>query len=205
MPLLRYNNWRHEYPMLIRLLGLLRPKQRSTLFLIPFLLAPALAAMLAWSHPAPAQTLGNQPAGNEPPAQIFGDWHLRCRPFQEGGPESCILLQNLINPEKKQPLMQIAAGLWPPEKARGMIITLPLGVTLPPGIQVKIDNVQMTAVPFVQCGLNGCQAHVALDDKLFQAMKAGLQGMVSFKDPGNRPVQIPFSLKGFTAGMAAIK
>lgn len=179
--------------------------------LVPFLCklglpAAVLAAVLAWTNPATAQTLGNQPAtGNEAPAQVFGDWHLRCRPFQEGGPDTCILLQNLINPEKQQPLMQIAAGLWPPDKARGMIVTLPLGVTLPPGIQIKVDNNQMAAVPFVQCGMNGCQAHVALDDNLIQAMKAGLQGMVSFKDPANRPVQIPFSLKGFTAGIAAIK
>ncbi len=60
--------------------------------------AAILAALLAWNSPATAQTLGNQPAtGNEAPAQVFGDWHLRCRPFEEGAPDTCILLQNLIN------------------------------------------------------------------------------------------------------------
>lgn len=170
-------------------------------------LALAIALATAWSSPGAAQTQSTQPAQPPgPPPQVFGDWFLPCEPApQEGSGPRCVLLQNVINQENQQPLMQVAVGFYGRDRQRVVVIKLPLGVTLPPGIQMRIDESPAAAVPFQICRPDGCQAFIPLDEKLLAAMKAGIGGTVSFRDAGNRPVQLPVSLKGFTAGFAEVK
>ena len=92
-----------------------------------------------------------------------------------------------------------------PEALRGIIITLPLGITLPPGIEITIDEQPVGRAPFFQCTQNGCQSRAPLTDDLLTKMKSGQSGAVSFVDAGGRVVPIPFSLQGYTAGFAAIR
>jgi invasion protein IalB len=157
----------------------------------------ALFLIAAVASPAPAQT---QPAPSDTqpqPAQdvqVFKDWFLRCGNTAQGV-ERCVLFQDLVNQNNQQPLMQIAVGLWGPEALRGIIITLPLGITLPPGIEITIDEQPVGRAPFFQCTQNGCQSRAPLTDDL----------LTSFVDAGGRVVPIPFSLQGYTAGFAAIR
>ena len=100
--------------------------------------------------------------------------------------------------------MQLAVGYWGPENLRGLIITVPLGVTLPPGINVQIDGQQIGRAPFFQCTVNGCQSRVPLEDALLATMKSGQGGVVTFRDAQGRDVPLAFSLRGFTAGFGAV-
>jgi len=167
----------------------------------------ALFLIAAVASPAPAQTQP-APSGTQPqPAQdvqVFKDWFLRCGNTAQGV-ERCVLFQDLVNQNDQQPLMQIAVGLWGPEALRGIIITLPLGITLPPGIEITIDEQPVGRAPFFQCTQNGCQSRAPLTDDLLTKMKSGQSGAVSFVDAGGRVVPIPFSLQGYTAGFAAIR
>jgi len=141
----------------------------------------------------------------EPTSEVIKDWTLRCAHPQGVPEEQCILVQDVTNPSTQQPIMQVAVGYWGPEHNRGLVITLPLGVTLPAGIELQIDGQTRSRAPYVTCPPNGCQAHVLLDDPLLTQMKAGTRGTVNFSDPRGRPEQINFSLSGFTAGFARVK
>lgn len=167
-----------------------------------------LSLIAAFASPAPAQTQQAPAAGDQAqPAQdvqVFKDWFLRCGQTPQGD-ERCVLFQDLVNQSSQQPLMQIAVGLWGPEKLRGVIITVPLGITLPPGLEISIDEQPITRAPFFQCAQNGCQSRLPLNDELLTTMKAGQSGTVAFADGNGRVVPIPFSLQGFTAGFASIR
>ena len=52
------------------------------------------------------------------------------------------------------------------KKARIMRILAPLGVLLPSGLGLKIDDADMGRAGFVRCLPNGCVAEVILEDKL---------------------------------------
>ena len=138
---------------------------------IAALLTAVLVATLM-AAPASAQTQ-QAPAAPAQPAQdvqIFKDWFLRCGNTPQGE-ERCVLFQDLVDQNSQQPLMQIAVGLWGPEKLRGVIITLPLGITLPPGLELKIDTQAITRAQFFQCAQNGCQSRLPLTDELLAKMK----------------------------------
>jgi invasion protein IalB len=171
-----------------------------------------LSLIVALASPAPAQTqqapaAGGQAQTQPQPAQdvqVFKDWFLRCGQTPQGD-ERCVLFQDLVDQNSQQPLMQIAVGLWGPEKLRGVILTVPLGVTLPPGLEISIDEQAITRAPFFQCAQNGCQSRLPLNDELLAKMRAGQSGTVAFADGNGRVIPIPFSLQGFTAGFAAIR
>ena len=164
----------------------------------------ACLAVLTHLPSALAQT--QEPGANQPQqnVQVFKDWYLRCVTSDDGA-EHCILLQDLVNQDNQEPLMQIAAGFWGPDRLRGLIITLPLGVTLPPGIRIMIDDQPVGRAPFFQCTLNGCQSRIPLEDEFLDKLKAGQKGTVTFRDAQGRDIPLAYSLRGFTAGFAAVK
>lgn len=168
----------------------------------PFFLALgatlALASQLAVPTAAQAQNI-------EPTSETIQDWTLKCAMPQGATAEQCILVQDRNDPSTQQPLMQVAAGLWGPERQRGLVITLPLGVTLPQGVELKVDETTTSRTPYVTCTPNGCQSHVLLDDALLQSMKSGGRGTVVFANSRGEAVPVNFSLSGFTAGIARIK
>ena len=163
-------------------------------------LAAALALVSQLAMPANGQAQSNQQT-----SEAIKDWTLNCATPQGAPAEQCILVQDRLNPENQQPIMQIAVGFWGPERHRGLIITLPLGVTLPQGIQLEVDDTVIRKAPYVTCAPNGCQAHMPLDDALLQSMKSGQQGKIVFANARGQAVPVAFSLSGFTAGFAKVK
>ena len=161
-------------------------------------LAAALTGLLAFAGSAQAQN-------PESTSEVIKDWTLRCAHPQDAPDEQCILVQDINNPETQQPIMQVAAGFFGPERKRGLVITLPLGVVLPAGVELQIDGEGRSRTPYVTCRPNGCQSHVLLDDALLAQLKSGNRGSVIFTDPRGRPEQVNFSLSGFTAGIARVK
>ncbi|MEM7169572.1 MAG: invasion associated locus B family protein [Pseudomonadota bacterium] len=139
------------------------------------------------------------------PPKSFGDWNLRCEVAPGATEEACFMFQDVINPNNGQPMLQVAVGLWPPDKTRGLVVTTPLGVTLPPGIVIGVDGQNRAEFPYIQCVPSACQATYRMDDALLQAFKAGNAGSVNLHDSRRRPVTVPFSLRGFTAGFAEVK
>jgi invasion protein IalB len=165
---------------------------------VAFAAALALISQLATTANGHAQN-------NQQTSEVIKDWTLKCATPQGAPAEQCILVQDRLNPENQQPIMQVAVGFWGPERHRGLVITLPLGVTLPQGIQLEVDDTVISKAPYVTCTPNGCQAHMPLDDALLQSMKSGQQGKVVFANARGQAVPVAFSLSGFTAGFAKVK
>ena len=164
----------------------------------PALWLCALLLLALAGTPALAQTAGEQAP------RVFGDWKLQCGKVGGSQESSCILVQDITEQGSGRPVMQFAVGFWGTEKHRGIVITLPLGIRLPPGVQMKVDSTEIGNLPFFQCRQNGCQVHANLDDALLSKFKAGNAGTVSFYDATGRVIPVPFSLKGFTAGFAEV-
>ena len=83
-------------------------------------------------------------------------------------------------------------------KARLMRVVAPLGVLLPAGVSLKIDNEDVTRLNFLQCLANGCIAQLALDDKLLEKLKTGKTATLgAFPDPrAGRRRPAPLRLQG---------
>jgi invasion protein IalB len=90
------------------------------------------------------------------------------------------------------------------KKAKIMRILAPLGVLLPSGLGLKIDDTDMGRAGFVRCLPNGCVAEVILEDTLLGSLKNGKTAtFIIFQTP-EEGIGIPISLAGFTPGFAAL-
>lgn len=158
----------------------------------------------ASAAPAIAKTEQELPEG----AEQFKDWIKECETVKD--PEGkeiklCQISQTLTNTEINQPVLKVAVGYVPGKKEAVMVITLPLGVILPPGVQLEVGEGKAARVPINTCLPSGCQAGVQLDKEFTTRLKKGKQLAVTFVTPAGKPVKAPISLSGFTAGLDSME
>jgi invasion protein IalB len=146
-----------------------------------------------------------QLAAEEKPKN-FKDWGYKCETPKGFNKEICFVFQRVTNKDNNQKIADVTVAYAPKGNKPIMVITLPLGVFLPAGIQLKVDDGEEAArATFVQCIQDGCQARVSLDDKLTTKMKGGNRLRVAFFTPQQKQLAFPISLNGFTAALSSLK
>lgn len=165
----------------------------------PMVIQPAQAQTTA-----PAQNDNVSPDGARTVA-THADWTVRCGPNPQTQTEVCYMVQGITSKETGRGVLQLAIGKFGPEKRDLALITLPLGVRLPPGIAIEVTGQERRKLPFERCLRSGCQAQLLVDAAVLSEFKAGVDGRILFYDLNGKPGALPFSLQGFTAAFAGIK
>lgn len=156
------------------------------------------AAVLAMTAPS------NAAAQSAPPGvEQFGDWGVTCPPEGSNMPKICTMVQVVsATPEGQSEsmlLMRASLALVGPDRTPAISIQVPLGVLLPAGIAVKIDEGEPLGMPYRLCGQDGCRAVLPVQAETLAAMKAGAEARVAFMDATGEQIVVPMSLTGFTA------
>ncbi len=137
----------------------------------------------------------------------FKDWGHKCEKPKGFDKEICFIFQRITNKENDKKVADITIAYAPKAGSKPlMVVTLPLGVFLPAGIQLRVDQEKETArAQFVQCIQDGCQARVVMDDKMMSKLKGGNRLGVAFLTPQQKQLGFPVSLSGFTAAIDSLK
>ena len=110
--------------------------------------------------------------------------------------------------EQGQTVLAVAVGKVANTDNPGMLIILPLGIWLPPGVVLKVDGGEEIPVRIERCERRGCQVELLLEPKVLTILKSGREANVLFQiyDENGEPkvVGVPFSLLGFTAALDEI-
>ena len=155
--------------------------------------------------PAP-KTAASNPQSRE--GKRFQDWILHCKTITEGKPEACEMQQDIVNKQGAHVLLAIV-GRVPNVETPGMLVLLPLGIALPPGVFLKIDDGDPHPLQVTLCTKEGCHAEEApLKSDVLAQLKAGTKAVVGFhvyNQQGKQPqVGVPVSLLGFSAALAEV-
>lgn len=137
--------------------------------------------------------------------KTFDDWKVGCDKKPDSEEKICHLQQLITEGEKKNPVLMVAAGYLPGREAPTIIVTLPLGVLLPPGLTLQVDDNDAVAFPFEVCDPVGCRAGIELKDPLLKQFKSGNKAKLTFASMQRKPIGVPISLSGFTAGLKSLK
>ncbi|WP_208999378.1 invasion associated locus B family protein [Roseibium sediminis] len=133
-----------------------------------------------------------------------GDWQLRCDTPPGAGGEQCALIQNVTAEDRDNVGLSVIVLKTADKQAKILRVLAPLGVLLPSGLGLKVDNADIGRAAFVRCLPNGCIAEVILEDELLSKFQAGsLATFIIFQTP-EEGIGIPISLKGFSAGFTAL-
>ena len=141
------------------------------------------------------------PGAGEPPVRSsHGDWQIRCDTPAGAQNEQCVLMQFVTAEDRDNVGLTVIVLKTADKQARIMRILAPLGVLLPSGLGLKIDETDMGRAGFVRCLPNGCVAEVILEDQLLTRLKAGgTATFIIFQTP-EEGIGIPISLNGFGPG-----
>lgn len=170
--------------------------------------APAAEAPAATAEAPAAQTPAEPQVGGYYVRSAHDSWTLRCIKTEIGA-DPCELYQLMKDGEGNSvaeitmiPLMN--GG----EAAAGATIVSPLETDLMKGISLQIDSGQRKAYPFNFCAPVGCVSRVGLSKGELDNLKRGNSasvGVLPFGAPEDQTVMLTLSLKGFTAGYAALE
>src|SRR5436190_13321226 len=102
---------------------------------------------------------------------VFGDWQIRCDTPPGAQSEQCGLIQSVVAEDRSNAGLTVIILKTADQKSKLMRVIAPLGVLLPSGLGLKIDNTDIGKAGFVRCLLNGCVAEVVMTDQLLDQLK----------------------------------
>jgi invasion protein IalB len=153
--------------------------------------ATVLVSLWATAHHAAAQGAVKS---------VHNDWQVRCDTPPGAQGEQCALIQSVTAEDRANVGLTVIVLKTADQKSRLMRVVAPVGVLLPSGLGLKIDQTDIGRAGFVRCLPNGCVAEVVMDDNLLKQLRAGQTAtFIIFQTP-EEGIGFPMSLKGFGEG-----
>jgi hypothetical protein len=161
-------------------------------------LALALLALGALSVGADRAAAQGTPKGK------FGDWDMRCETPAGANREQCAIIQSVAADDKPNVNLVVIVLKTADGKSRLLRVIAPLGVLLPAGLGLKIDETDVGRAGFVRCLPSGCVAEVVMEDRLIEQMAAGQTATFIIFNTPEEGIGIPLALGGFRDGFGKL-
>lgn len=164
----------------------------------PAVLAAAFCAAAAWLFPCAA---GAQEGTVK--AQ-HGDWQVVCKPPPPGArSEVCAIVQSVTAEDRGNVGLTVYFQKFS-NGTRVLRVFAPLGILLPPGLGLKIDDKDVGHAPFLRCQNFACYAQVVVEDSLVEQLKTGKTAIFVIFQTEEAGIGIPISLSGFGQALASL-
>jgi len=131
---------------------------------------------------------------------VHDDWQIRCETPPGAQTEQCALFQSVVAEDRANVGLTVLVIKTADQKSKLMRIQAPLGVLLPSGLGLKIDNTDVGRAGFVRCLPRGCYAEVVMDDNLLKQLRTGQTATFFIFQTPEEGIGFPVSLKGFGPG-----
>jgi invasion protein IalB len=133
-----------------------------------------------------------------------GDWQVVCKDPPAGSKNGvCALVQSVTAEDKNNIGLTVYFQKFS-NGTRVLRVFAPLGVLLPPGLGLKIDDKDVGHAPFLRCHNFACYAQVVVDDPLVEQLKTGKTAIFIIFQTEEAGIGIPISLAGFGDALAAL-
>ncbi|OPY96396.1 invasion protein B [Bradyrhizobium sacchari] len=152
------------------------------------------------AQPTPAPT---QPQADGAPGQP--GWIVRCTSASREAPLECAMEQNAVLTKTGQTVVLINIRIAPDTRTPIALLQLPLGLNLPVGAKLQVDEGKTVDLQIQTCESRGCYASTPIAADLLSALKAGKQLKVSFQNMAKETIAIPVPLGDFAAAYDKIK
>lgn len=160
-------------------------------------------ALVCLAISATASFAVDAPEGNV--KSQHGDWQVVCKDPPPGAKNGvCALVQSVTAEDKNNIGLTVYFQTFS-NGTRVLRVFAPLGVLLPPGLGLKIDDKDVGHAPFLRCHNFACYAQVVVEDPLIEQLKTGKTAIFIIFQTEEAGIGIPISLKGFAEALAELK
>ncbi|MGV1013598.1 MAG: invasion associated locus B family protein [Methyloceanibacter sp.] len=137
--------------------------------------------------------------------ETHGAWQVSCRTPPGAKEEKCALVQSVTAEDRPNVGLTVVFYKAIGEDKKLLRVVVPLGVLLPTGLGLKVDDQDVGNAPFLKCGQRGCVAEVVLQDEVIEKLKKGTNAMFIIFDTPEAGIGIPVSLQGFGNALDGLK
>jgi invasion protein IalB len=134
----------------------------------------------------------------------YGDWDMRCDTPPGAQSQQCVIMQFVTAEDRDNVGLSVVVMKTADKQARILRVLAPLGVLLPRGLGLQIDETDMGTTGFIRCLPNGCVSEVLMDDSLIEKLRSGKQAMFIIFQTPEEGIGVPISLAGFGEGFDAL-
>jgi invasion protein IalB len=135
----------------------------------------------------------------------YGDWQIVCKAPPPGAKhEICAIVQSVTAEDRNNVGLTVYFQRFS-DGRRVLRVFAPLGVLLPPGLGLKIDNKDVGHAPFVRCNAFACYAQVVVEDPLVEQLKNGKSAVFIIFQSEEAGIGIPISLSGFGQALNGLR
>lgn len=164
--------------------------------------APAAAPKAAQATPGPAPS--PQPEAT-PGTPQQGGWVARCGSASRDAPLECAMEQNAVIAKTGQVVVVVNIRIAADTRTPVALIQLPLGLNLPAGARLQVDEGKTVDLQIQTCEQRGCYANTPIAPDLLAALRSGKQIKVTFQNLAKESLTIPMPLTDFAAAYDKIK
>jgi invasion protein IalB len=143
-------------------------------------------------------------AQDAPSARASG-WTSSCVSDGRAAPARCAVEQRIVLQQDNRALMTLKIELPAEPRSPTLVVQTPLGLYLPGGLTLRIDQGQPLVLAIQSCDPNGCYAGQAVDAGLLAGLKSGSMLHVAVQSLARETVDIEVPLAGFGAAYARIE
>ena len=145
------------------------------------------------------------PQADTPPAATPPGWAARCASTSRDAPLECAIEQSAVLSKTGQLIVLVNIRVPSDTHAPILALQLPLGLNLPVGAKLQVDDGKTADLQIQTCDNRGCYANIPLAADLLAAMKAGKQLKLSFQNLNKETMTIPMPLTDFPVAYDKIK
>jgi invasion protein IalB len=164
--------------------------------------SPPKAADTAATPAAPATPPAEAAPANTPPQP---GWAVRCSSISRSAPLECAMEQTAVLSKTGQLIALVNIRVPSDTHAPVALVQLPLGLNLPGGAKLQVDDGKATDLQIQTCEARGCYASTPISPEFLTVLKSGKELKVSFQNLGKENITIPMPLTDFAAGYDKIK
>jgi invasion protein IalB len=160
------------------------------------------APRAAQTPTTPASPQADPASGNIPPPP---GWAVRCTSASRSAPLECAIEQTAVLSKTGQLIVLVNIRVPSDTHAPVALVQLPLGLNLPGGAKLQVDDGKTTDLQIQTCEARGCYTGTPIAPELLAVLKSGQQLKVSFQNLAKETITIPMPLADFAAAYDKIK
>jgi invasion protein IalB len=124
-------------------------------------------------------------------------WVAKCVSESRQSPIECSIEQTLSLPNTSQLIASVLVRVPSDTRQPVMMIQLPVGIYLPAGLNLEIDDGKPQPVPLQMCDLKGCYASMQVSQDLLASLKSGKRLTMIFQNMAKNNITVPIPLGNF--------
>lgn len=156
--------------------------------------AVAALTILGAAAGAQAQNAAAPGASSDTPDS---PWVKVCNTDPKANKKICLITQELRT-NTGQFLASVAIREIDGESRRTLLMAVPPGMLIQPGLRVQVDDGKRAEAKYGICFPNACYAELVIDDAFVDTMKKGGDMIITTLNQQAKPVPLKLTLSGFT-------